>query len=486
MPDISRRSVLAAAAALPLAGLAPGVTTAGGALRVTTSVDLSTTLASSPLPSFGPVTAGSSDVVVNPPKIRPFLGTGAALTDSAAYVLTNYLTATQRSALLTELFAPGGKCNWRMLRICIGSPDFRAMPVGYTYDDMPTGQTDPGLAHFSISKDEAYILPVISEIVAIRPDVKILATPWTPPAWMLASGTFETGGCTFNDKWMSAYAQYFVKFLQAYQAAGIPIWAVTCQNEPVSGFFMKLSTSEESSFIGLHLGPALAAAGFGGVQILALEDSWRSYTYGEAILGSSTSAPYTAGVAYHGYAGSPSVMSAVHHAYPFAGQHLTEFRSLASQTLAYQMATMAGGYTAQGMAEFAQSVILWNLALDQNGQPNQNKPGRLGVVTVDSTSGNITRRTGYYALTHLSMFAQPGALRCVSTGFGQAYNAPNTLPNDVCTTALLNPDGSVVLYAYNGRTSSKTFHIIDARTSRGAPVTMQPGELSTFTWPSGY
>jgi len=489
---ISRRALLRAAAT---AGLAVSLRTdsrvsvqaaAGPALRMTTTPNLSTkVLATSPLPGFAHLTAGSADVVVKPASTyQQFLGVGAAMTDAAAYVLAKYLTAAQRSALLHELYAPGGKCNWGMLRVCIGSADFRAEPVGYTYDDIPAGQTDPTVAHFSIARDEAYVLPAIAEVVAIRPDVRILACPWTPPAWMLAAGRFETGGCTFDDQWLSAYAQYFVMFLQAYQAAGIPIWAVSCQNEPVAGWFMKFSANEEANFISSYLGPALHAAGFGGVQILAMDDNWATHAYAESIL--QGAGGYGAGAAYHGYTGSPSVGNTVHSAYPHAGQHATEFRSLTSQSLAFQMASMAGGYTAQSVAAYAQSVMLWNLALDQNGDPNQNKPGRIPAVTVNNTTGSLTRRTGYYALTHLSAFAQPGAARCASSTFGRAYNAPNTLPNNVTTTALVNPDGSIVLYAYNGYSGNKTFHIVDARTSRGTKVTMVPGELSTFTWPSGH
>jgi glucosylceramidase len=486
--DMSRRTLLRAAGAAALAAplaTAARASAATAALRMDTTADLATkVMARSALPEFAHLTPSSSDVVVKPASTyQQFLGTGAAMTDSAAYVLANYMTAAQRSALLTELYAPGGTCNWSMLRICIGSADFRAETVGYSYDDMPAGQTDPTLANFSVARDKAYILPAIAEIVAINRDVRILACPWTPPAWMLASGTFETAGCTFNDTWMAAYAQYFVKFLQAYRAAGIPIWGVTAQNEPVGGTFMKLSTSEEAAFIGSHLGPALAAAGFGAVQILAMDNSWSSYAYAESVL--QGAAAYTAGAAYHGYTGSPSVGNTVHSAYPHAGQHATEFRSLTSQSLAFQMASVAGGYTAQSVAAYAQSVMLWNLALDQNGGPNQDKPGRIPPVTVNNTTGTVSRRTGYYALTHLSAFAQPGAVRCASSTFGRAYNAPSTLPNNVTTAALLNPDGSVVLYAYNGYSSSRTFHIVDARTSRGTKVTMVPGELSTFTWPRG-
>jgi glucosylceramidase len=490
---ISRRGLLRAAGAAG-AGLALGVRattrTAAqtAALRMTTTANLSSkVMARSPLPAFAPVTAGSSDVVVQPAKIyQPFLGCGAAMTDSAAYVLANYMTPAQRTALLTELYAPGGSCNWGMLRICIGSADFRAETTGYTYDDMPTGQTDPALANFSVSRDEAYILPAIAEIVSINPGVKVLASPWTPPAWMLASGTFEAGKATFNDTWMSVYAQYFVKFLQAYEAAGIPIWGLTVQNEPVGGWFMKLSTTEEATFIGTYLGPALAAAGFGHVQILAMDNSWASYaSYAEPVLSSAGAAPYITGVSYHGYVGSPSDMAAVHTAFPAAGHHVSEYRSLTSQSLGFQMGAVAGGYTAQSIAAWAQSVMLWNLALDQNGAPNQNKPGRIPTVTVNNKTGALTRRTGYYALTHLSAFAKPGAVHCAATTHGREWVADTTLPNDVTTAALLNPDGSIVLYAYNGHSTNRTFHIVDARTSRGTKVTMVPGELSTFTWPSG-
>jgi glucosylceramidase len=143
---------------------------------------------------------------------------------------------------------------------------------------------------------------------------------------------------------------------------------------------------------------------------------------------------------------------------------------------------MAGGYIAGGVSNWARSVILWNLALDQDGQPNVGKPGRRGVVTVDSASGVVTRNPEYYALAHLSMFARPGARRCLSSSYGPAYRAYTAYPSDLTTTALVNPDGSVVLYAYNGAARAKTFQIIDDRRRAGFTVTMAAGELSTFVW----
>lgn len=484
---VSRRQIMTAGTVAAIAVLAgdraraaaspvrrPRAAGAPPRLRLTTTPDLTTVLARSPLPPFTPATAAPGDVTVSPRRVfQPFLGVGAALTDAAAYVLTNYMTAERRGALLADLYGPSGR-NWRMLRVCMGSPDFRSEPTGYTYDD---GPADPSLRRFSVARDTAFITPVIREILAINPAVRVLATPWTPPAWMLASGTFETGRCTFDDSHLAPYAQYFVRFIQAYQAMGIPIWAVTAQNEAVGGWFMNLGQAQESNFIGGYLGPALASAGLGQVKIFAMDDQWSLSSYGRAVYTSSAAHPYTAGIAYHGYEGSPVSMSRA-----YGEQHLTEWRSKVSESLKITMAGMAGGYVAGGVSNWARSVTLWNLALDQNGEPNQHKPGRRGVVTVDNKTGDVTRNPEYYALAHLAMFAQPGARRCLSPSYGPAYVAYTAYPSDITTTALVNPDGSVVLYIYNGAAQAKTFQIIDGGAHTGCTVSMTPGELSTFVW----
>jgi len=482
---LSRRQIMASGALATIAALAGDHARASASpvrhhrvapprLRLTTTPDLTTVLAESPLPPFTPVTAAPGDVKVSPELVfQPFLGVGAALTDSAAYVLTKYLTANQRSALLTDLYSPSGR-NWQMLRVCMGSPDFRSGKTGYTYDD---GAADPSLTRFSVARDAAFITPVVREILAINPAVRVLATPWTPPGWMLASGNFGHGSCTFNNSYLAPYAQYFVKFIQAYQSMGIPLWAVTAQNEAVGGWFMNLGQDEESDFIGTYLGPALAAAGLRHVKIFAMDDQWSHASYGQAVYTSSTAQPYTAGVAYHGYRGGPTVMSKA-----YGEQHLTEWRSKTTESLDITMAGMAGGYVAGGVSNWARSVILWNLALDQNGAPHQHKPHRRGVVTVNNKTGDVTPNPEYYALAHLAMFVQPGARRCLSPSYGPAYVAYTTYPSDITTTALVNQDGSVVLYVYNGAADTKTFQIIDTSTHTGCSVSMTPGELSTFVW----
>ena len=479
---MSRRQILVSGslAGVPLlAGAdlhhaAPVDSRPGHGLRVTTTSSLKTVLARSPLPPFRRIKAARGDVTVSPQHtFQPFLGVGAALTDSAAYVLTHYMTAAQRHALLKDLYAASGR-NWQMLRVCMGSPDFRSEKVGYTYDD---GTANPSLSRFSVARDTAFITPVIKEILDINPAVRIIATPWTPPAWMLASGSFESGGCTFNGRYLASYAQYFVKFIKAYKSLGIRVWAVTAQNEPVGGWFMELTQSQEIGFIGSHLGPALAAAGLGSVKIFAMDDQWSDNLYGRAVYSSSAAHRHTAGIAYHGYVGSPAVMSD-----SYGEQHLTEWRSLFSESLDITMAGMAGGYVAGGVSHWARSVTLWNLALDQYGEPNQHKPGRRGVVTVNNETGEVQPNPEYYALAQLSMFARPGAHRCHSTSYGPAYVAHKMYPSNITTTALINPDGSIVLYIYNGAAAAKKFQIIDGRDQAGFTATMIPGELSTFIW----
>ena len=464
----------AVAGTAPSTPAEPGAAPARHRLRMTTTPELTSVLARSSLPGFAPVTPAPGDVTVSPRQVfQPFLGVGAALTDAAAYVLTRYMTSRQRHAALETLFSPSGR-NWRMLRVCMGSPDFRSEKTGYTYDD---GPADPSLSGFSVARDTAFITPVIREVLAVNPAVQILATPWTPPAWMLASGSFESADGTLNDRYMAPYAQYFVRFIRAYRSLGIPIWAVTAQNEPVDGYFTRLTPAQEADFIGGHLGPALAAAGLGHVKIFAMDDQWTKRAYGQAVYSGPAAHRYADGIAYHGYGGSPAVMSPA-----YGEQHLTEWRSLVTESLHTTMAGMAGGYVATGVSNWARSVILWNLALDQNGQPNVGKPGRRGVITVNNSTGAATANPEYFALAHLSMLAQPGARRCGSSSYGPAYQAYTTYPSDITTTALANPDGSVVLYVYNGAPGAKKFQVIDDRNHTGFTATMAAGELSTFAW----
>ena len=457
-----------------------------------TTSDLATyTLSRYTPPSFGPLKAlGPSDVIVNPGETyQQFLGAGVALTSAAAYVLEYDMSPTQRTALLTTLFSPS-QDNLGLVRICFGSSDFRPQTTGYTYDDMPSGQTDANLVNFSISNDSQYIIPILQQILTINPRVRIIAGVWTPPSWMLSSGTFETSGEVLSSGDYYVYAQYIESAIAAYAIYGIPIWAVSPCNEPGSMTWLNLSAANEATIIG-YLGSLFQNAGI-STKIFGYDDNLSSTVYPTALLSSSTASPWLAGTVWHGYSGSPVNMYNLHQAYPYFDQIEDEWRSLTSESVALDMQGMAGGYVIGGVRNWAKAVLLWNLALDQTGGWYQgiDSSTRRGVVTVNSGTGSVTYNAEYYAITHLSMFLQHGAVRCQSSSYGVPYTAYTTYPTSVVSCAFTNPDGSIVCIVYNGTGvsggvvggSSTTFQIVDARSGQAFPVTMSSGELDTFVW----
>ena len=170
----------------------------------------------------------------------------------------------------------------------MGATDFSASG-NYSYDDMPAGQTDPNLTNFSVAHDAAYIIPLVKQALSINPSTKVVALPWSPPAWMKTTGTMNGGN--MNTAYVPSLAQYFVDFVQAYQQQGIPIYALSVQNEPLystTGYPSEyLAASDESTFIANNLGPALSTAGLGSVKIFAYEHNWDNTAYPETVLGSS-------------------------------------------------------------------------------------------------------------------------------------------------------------------------------------------------------
>ncbi len=186
-------------------------------------------LATQPSVSFGTATGGTYTVTINPSvTYQQMDGFGASFTDSSAYLVYNKLTASQQSALMQSLFSSTVGIGLSWLRQPMGASDMSAQG-DFSYDDMPSGQTDVNLTNFSIAKDMTYTIPVLKQAFAVNPNIKVEMLPWSPPAWMKASGTMNGGN--FNDTYMPSLAQYFVKTIQAYQAEGIPVYAIAAQNE---------------------------------------------------------------------------------------------------------------------------------------------------------------------------------------------------------------------------------------------------------------
>jgi glucosylceramidase len=208
-------------------------------------------------------------------RFQRMVGFGASITDSSAAVLYR-LEPAARDAVMESLFHPRRGNGLSVLRQPMGGSDFVAQ-AAYTYDDMPPGQTDFEMRHFSIAHDEAQILPLLRQALALNPELRIIASPWSPPAWMKTNGSLVGGELIDDPRIYRAYADYFVEFLLAYERAGVPVYAVTTQNEPQnrnpSGYpGMYMSAAQQARFIA-ELGPALLCAGL-DTRILAYDHNW--------------------------------------------------------------------------------------------------------------------------------------------------------------------------------------------------------------------
>ncbi len=291
---------------------------------VESSEDLRESLQDKPPLHFGPSRAeGLTVVVSDAANYQQMDGFGAALTDSSAWLISQKLTAQQRHELLQMLFDHKKGIGLSMMRQPMGASDFALKD--YTYNDMPQAQIDPDMKHFSIDHDREHIIPILREALALNPSLKIIASPWSPPGWMKTSGSMIQGTLL-----LSAYAplaKYFVRYVQAYEASGVPIFAVTPQNEPLNipddypG--MGMSSDEQTKFIRDNLGPAFRAAGI-KAKILTFDHNWDLINFPVKVLSDTQAAAFVPGIAIHCYGGSPTAQTELHNRFPDKDIWLTE------------------------------------------------------------------------------------------------------------------------------------------------------------------
>lgn len=454
-----------------------------------TTSDLSQKLEPQPPLTFSGT--GSEAVVsfaVNPSvTYQQIDGFGASFTDSSAWLIQTRLTPAQRDETMRLLFDPVSGIGLSFVRQPMGASDFALSH--YSYDDMPAGETDPTLARFSIAHDEAYILPVLRQARALNPSLKIMASPWSPPGWMKTTGSLIKG--SLLDSAASALANYFVKFVEAYEAEGVPIYAVTPNNEPLyePGDYpgMRMEAGEQAAWIRDHLGPAFAAAGL-RTKILTYDHNWDRPDYPRAVLSDPRAAALVAGTAYHCYGGEVSAQSLTHDEFPHKDIWETECSGGTWQTgnLLAEAASLIIGST----RHWARSVVFWNMALDQaNGPHSGGCDTCRGVVTIDHSSvpARVTPTVDFYALGHASKFVTPGAHRIESGASGQS---------GLEQVAFRNPDGSLVLLVFNTGSNATNFDVrwegkyLTATVAAGALVTyrwapLTPPAVSLATSPSG-
>ena len=406
-------------------------------------------------------------IIVDPlQKYQIIDGFGFALTGGSADVI-NAMTSTAKNDLLREFFSTDSSAiGVSYLRISIGASDLSASV--FSYDDMPAGQSDPELQNFSLGADTINLIPVLKQILVINPTIKILGSPWSPPTWMKSNN--NTIGGSLLPQYYNAYANYFVKYIQAMKAKGITIDAITVQNEPLYGGnnpSMLMSSSEQASFIKNNLGPAFQAAGI-TTKIIIYDHNCDRPDYPTDVLRDAAARQYIDGSAFHLYGGDIGALSIVHYAYAEKNIYFTEQYTSSTADFAGDLKWHLKNVVIGSMRNWSKNALEWNLANNPNFGPHTTGGCTTckGAVTI---GGTVTRNVGYYIIAHASKFVLPGSVRIESNIVGSLQNV-----------AFLTPTGQKVLIVENDGTSLQTFNIMF--NEKLVTTSLDAGAVATYVW----
>ena len=437
-----------------------------------------------------------SDVIMVDPSLsyQSLDGFGFALTGGSAELLTK-MDQAERSKILQELFGKGNNdISISYIRLTIGASDLNSFV--FSYVDLKDGDTDFKLKKFSLSQDLKDVVPVMKEILAINPNIEIMASPWSAPTWMKTNNHIHGG--KLKPDCYEVYAQYFVKYIQAMKKEGIDIHAVTIQNEPMnSGNTPSMSwfVNEQADFVKNHLGPAFKAHQL-STKIIVFDHNTDRPDFPLAIYNDPDAAQYVDGAGFHNYRGNMESMSLVHLARPdkniyFTEQMLTE--NPESQEI--KIAAASNRLIVGPLQNWSRNIILWNLAADPQNDPHTDNGGCpfcQGAITLD---GNEVRRNiAYYTIGHVSKFVAPGSSRIYTTTPGAASVRlyQDEQRPDVYRTALIEnsdvlpnvafstPEGGIVLLVVNNSWDKTSFQI--QYRGRYAKIELAPGSVGTYIW----
>jgi len=409
-------------------------------------------------------TATDSIQLIAANKFQDILGFGGCFSDASCYVI-NQLHPPLREQLLHEMFHP-----WEMglsvNRTCVGAADSAAKL--YSYDD---GDADPELKRFSIDHDREYILPVLRRVREINPDVFYFSSPWSPPGWMKWNKSMLGG--SMSRQYLSSYAQYFLKFLQAYAAAGVPIQAITTQNEidtDQHGQMPACTWSQEcdSEFIIEHLGPLFEKTNT-PTKIWILDHNFVYWGRVISQLDDPDFRRYANSVAWHGYTGEPGMMSKVHAAHPEADMHFTEGSTDYNDPHYQDDWTKWSKTYTDVLNNWCRSAVAWNVAADEQGKPNIGPYPCGGILIINTHTQEVIRSGQYWALAHFSRAIRRGARRFESQS--QAANLAHI--------AVENPDGQRVLILTN-LGAARTVQVNQGLLS--AKVMLEENSVATLVW----
>ncbi|HLN54959.1 MAG TPA: glycoside hydrolase family 30 beta sandwich domain-containing protein [Bacteroidales bacterium] len=420
-------------------------------------------------------------------------GFGFALTGGSAELMMK-MTADARKKLIKELFSSNEGIGVSYIRMTIGSSDLNSFV--YSYDDLKEGETDFELKKFNLGADRKDVIPVMKEILAESPNIRILASPWSAPVWMKTNRKVKAG--SLKPECFEVYAQYLVKYIQEMAKEGIKIDAITIQNEPLNANntpSMRMSAADQGDLIKNHLGPALAKAGL-KTKIVLFDHNLDRPDYPLSILNDVAATQYVDGSGFHHYGGDMSAMSIVHNAFPdknlyFTEQMVVERPGSTTIDIAAQVKRLIIGAT----GNWSKNVILWNIAADPLNDPHTDDGGCSmcqGAVTINGD--RVGKNIGYYVVAHASKFVTPGSVRIASTQAGdmsvdltndeerrEVVRVATISNNDVLpNVAFRRPDGKIVLIVANDRLNASSFTV--RHKSRMAVIRLDPGDVGTYIW----
>jgi glucosylceramidase len=450
-----------------------------------TTPDRSALLSRQPQPlQFNPSTPADDSLPViridDTHPLQSIDGFGFALTGGSAQLMMR-MSAAGRSALIRELFTrDGSHIGVSYLRLSIGSSDMNDHV--FTYDDMPAGTEDQRLQHFSLGEDRADVLPALKEILAVAPNIGILASPWSAPAWMKSNGAMKGGSLKPAD--YDVYARYLVRYVEAMQAEGVRIDALTMQNEPLNTNntpSMKMTAPEQADFLEHSLGPLLRLHA-PRVKVILYDHNCDLPQYPLSILADPGAAQYADGSGFHLYGGHIDALTTVHNAYPGRNIYFTEQMVIdqpGAKTLA--IAAPERRVVIGALQNWSRLVLLWNLAADANNEPHTPDGGCPvceGAVTLEDDQ--VTRNLAYYTLAHASKFVPPGSVRLRSSVAGPASAANPSDPESIAQVAFRTPDGGYALIVANSSGAQQGFQIeFEGQT---VVTSLPPGAVATYTW----
>ena len=394
-------------------------------------------------------------------------GFGFTLTGGSAYVI-NQMNAAVKSSLLNELFgSDASSIGISYLRLSIGASDLNA--AVFSYDDMPSGQTDTTLDHFSLGPDTTDLIPILKQILAINPNIKIIAAPWSAPVWM--KDNESTVGGSLLPAYYNAYAKYFVKYIQQMKAQGITINAITPQNEPLNpgnNPSLYMLATDQATFIKNNLGPAFQSAGI-TTKIVVYDHNCDVPSYATTILGDPAANAFVDGSAFHLYAGNISALSQVHNAFPAKNVYFTEQYTANTSAFAGDFQWHITNVIIGSMLNWSRVALEWNLANDPSFGPHT--PGGCttckGALTISGS--DITRNVGYYIVAQASKFVPAGSVRISSNQISNFQNV-----------AFQIPGGKKVLLVINNNATQSSFNI--KYKGKWVTVSLPAGSAGTYIW----